>query len=178
MSKSGALSPKTLERVAATGVSLQVGIRETADDIMYHELGHNYTAAYGVGTPNNWLGEFLASYLSEAYRTDAPQSPRSRVFADALREWLDGPRPKYTTLEDLERLYMSVGIDNYGWYQAQFEKRVMEVYRTEGLSFVQRVKDAFPATPSERLPVAEVLARLDKISPGWVDWAASLARSR
>jgi hypothetical protein len=142
---------------------------------MYHELGHVFAAAYGIGRPNLWFGEFMAGYFAEAYRADAPDESRLQVFSDLLSEWLArGSKPVYTSLDDLERLYASMPASNYGWYQAQFEKRGKDVYREQGFSFIQRVRAALPASEGRALTVTEVLARLEKISPGFEAWARSL----
>jgi hypothetical protein len=87
---------------------------------------------------------------------------------------LEGPRPKYTSLEDFERLYSGVGPKNYGWYQGKFFQRVAQVYDAKGLSFIAEVLKAFPAAEGESLPVDVVLQRLEKISPGFIEWSKDL----
>ena len=118
-----------------------------------------------------WFNEFLANYLMEAYLAEA--APRSRVFGVARRDWFITLKPRYTSLDDLERLYIGVGAENYGWYQSHFERRVVSVYRAQGFDFLRRVKTTFPAG-SAPAPVPDVLDRLESISPGFMEWAKDL----
>ena len=97
-------SSEALQALDATGLSFEQGMREAADDLLYHELGHIYTVAYGIGPPNMWFNEFLANYLMEAYLAEA--APRSRAFGVARRDWFITLEPRYTSLDDLERLYI------------------------------------------------------------------------
>jgi hypothetical protein len=144
---------------------------------MYHELGHVYTQAYGIaprrvsGNAAHWLNEFLATYLWVAYETDVarPRDP-GRIFMAALANYhLATYRPQGVTLEAIG----GNGV-RYSWFQFQFIRRAEQVYKAQGLAFFQRVRDAFPPT-SESISVQESLARLEKISPGFVKWAADLA---
>jgi hypothetical protein len=51
---------------------------------------------------------------------------------------------------------------------------VFPVFRTEGIDFLRKVKDAFPSLANETLTSDEVLVRLEKIRPGFQAWATSL----
>jgi hypothetical protein len=66
--------------------------------------------------------------------------------------------------------------ENYGWYQGQFLEQVKRVYADQGLELLSRVRAAFPAgsAPHHQLGNAETLKRLEKFSPGFTAWAASL----
>jgi hypothetical protein len=162
--------------VRSTGVSLEDGVRLAGDAAMYHELGHILVPAYGIGQPNLWFGEFVATYMSHAYQADAAPDPRVPVFADLLRDWLaSASQPTYTSLDDLERHYLSMDLVNYAWYQAQFETRAIEIYKTEGLAFLSRLKAALPLPEERALSASDLLARLERIGPGFVAWGESLA---
>ena len=65
-------------------------------------------------------------------------------------------------------------MSDYGWYQAQFEKRAADVYKAQGLAFLKRAKDVLPPT-NQPIAVDEALKRLEQVSPGFVEWAASLS---
>ena len=145
---------------------------------MYHELGHIYAAAYGIAIPNRWMDEFLANYLATAYMSEQPTSPCSSRSLVKLHRWIpQGPRPKHTTLEDFERLYMGVGFQNYGWYQGEFTRRAEEVSKTKKLDFLKEVKAAFPPHEKRPVPVDVSLERLEKIdqSGKFLEWARQLA---
>jgi hypothetical protein len=117
----------------------------------------------------------MANYFLYAYQLETGSNPLASLLDELRREWVANLTPAHTSLDDLEHQYIGVGIDNYGWYQARFEERVAEVYRTQGFAFVSRVREIFPAKETRRMPVADVLARLETISPGWKTWAESLA---
>lgn len=171
------LPDAALKAIASTGLPFEESIREFGDGIMYHELGHIYAEAYGIAIPNRWVNEFLANYMSIAYTAEQPANPQLEKFRDIVSAgFLDGPRPKHTTLDDFERLYASVGFQNYGWYQTQFTRRAKEVYKTKKLDFLKEVKVAFPPDERRPIPVDVTLERLEKISPGFLDWARQLAR--
>jgi hypothetical protein len=143
---------------------------------MYHELGHIYTAVYGISPPNQWVNELLANYLSTAYTAEQPAAPQFEKFLGMLSAAsIKGPRPRHTTLEDFERLYSGVGFDNYAWYQQQITRRAKDVYKTKKLDFLKEVKAAFPSNETRPLGVEVSLERLERIAPGFLDWARELA---
>lgn len=67
-----------------------------------------------------------------------------------------------------------MGLQDFGWYRGQFEKRAAAVYKTQGFGFRKRLKAAFAPTPKP-LSVDETLTRLERISPGFVQWARDLS---
>jgi len=160
----------------AAGIPAEHGMRLTDDFFLYHELSHIYADAYGITSWNNVVREFMAAFLEVAYHAQVSFDTRDRLFYETWLtpgNWASGQQPKNTSLDDFERLL--VGVDNYGWYQAQFEKRAEILYKAQGLAFLEGVKAAFPhGTP--RLTVPETLARLEKISPGFIEWAERLSR--
>ena len=167
---------KAIESSAEGLFSFDEGMRELGDSIMYHELGHIYTVAYGISPPNQWVNELLANYLSTAYTAEHPAAPQFEKFFGMLSAAsIKGPRPKHTTLEDFERLYSGVGFDNYAWYQQQITRRAKDVYQTKKLDFLKEVKAAFPSNETRPLGVEVSLERLERIAPGFLDWARELA---
>jgi len=177
MRKRGLPSETLAKRLSASGLSLEQAMRASADEVMFHELGHNYAAAYGISAPNNWFGELLATYFADVYRIETRSNSLAPILDDVGREMFAKVTPEHTSLDDFERLYLSVGVENYVWYQRRFEERAEEVYKTQGFAFVARIRDLFPKdTP--RMRVDDVLARLETVSPGWKDWAERLARMK
>jgi hypothetical protein len=160
-----------VKRLEATGLPMEEGFRLAVDGIMYRELGHIYADAVGLPLRANWLSEFFADFLWMAYFTDGSVDPRAVAYTDTWRAWRLSLNPTNTSLEDFDRLYFSVS--NYGWYQAQFEKRAEDVYKAQGLAFLQRARDVLPPT-NQPIAVDEALKRLEQVSPGFVEWAASL----
>ena len=160
---------KELERL---GFDYEQATDKTVELIGLHELGHVYGQLLGfkTGQPNKWFGEFFASYFAYTYLS-AKQPKLARVFEIMTSERAEiTPTPRYTSLEDFEKLYAGVGPDNYGWYQGKFMGRVVEVHRSKGINFIKRADAAFP--PEEGvLPVDVVLSRLDGIASGFTAWA-------
>jgi hypothetical protein len=175
LQKPGVLSPDIAAAVKATGLSFEEGMRLWSDETMYHELGHIYTIAYGIEV-DGWLNEFLAQFFTVAYDAEAaPPAGPVRAFSDALRHFtLHTYKPKRVALEDIQHGASAYPAD-YAWYQYQFLVRAEDVYKAQGMAFLARVKDAFPPGDGP-LSVDETLARLEKISPGSVEWARNLAR--
>jgi hypothetical protein len=170
------LPDAALKAIESTGLSFEEGMREFGDGIMYHELGHIYAAAYGIAMPNRWVNELLANYLSIAYTSEQAANPQLEKLGEILSSgFIRGPRPTHTTLEDFERLYLGVGARNFGWYQMQITRRADEVYKTKKLAFLKEVKAAFPPYEKRPVPVDVSLERLEKIAPGFLDWARQLA---
>lgn len=172
MTEPGALSPDVLTSLKATGLPMEYGIRLAVDGVMYHELGHVFADAVGLPPRASWLSEFFADFLWMAYFTDGSADPRAVAYTDAWRAWRLSLNPTNTSLEDFDRLYF--GVSNYGWYQAQFEKRAADVYKAQGLAFLKRAKDVLPPT-NQPIAVDEALKRLEQVSPGFVEWAAGLS---
>jgi hypothetical protein len=165
-----------LEAIESTGVPFEEAMRKRGDSIMYHELGHLYTGAYGIAVPNRWVNEFLANYLATAYESENPPDPQLRKFREIMGQASDRlPRPAHTSLEDFERLYTGMDFQNYVWYQRQLTRRAEEVYEAEGLDFLTQVKAAFPPGEPRPVPVQVSLERMESIVPGFLEWARQLA---
>jgi hypothetical protein len=170
------LSPATLKKLKSSGYTFEQGAVKFVDLIGLHELGHTYAVSLGLvpPRPNQWFSEFLASYFAYAYLREKRPKLATLFHIMAADLALQGPRPKHTSLADFERLYSGIGPKNYGWYQGKFFQRVAQVYDAKGLSFIAEVLEAFPAAEGESLPVDIVLQRLEKISPGFIEWSKDL----
>ena len=73
-------------------------------------------------------------------------------------------------MEDFEKYYSGVGPDNYGWYQANFESKANDLFEERGFSFIRDLKENFPAGEG-KLPNEVIINRLEKIAPGFKEWA-------
>ncbi len=151
------------------------------DLIGFHELGHTLTLNFGIDPKDQWFSEFLASYWSYAYISE--RHPEWKRVFDLLGR-PSKVRPKNTSLEDLERLY--TGVDDYGWYQGMFEARIREIYPRSGLKFLIDLRRDLPLTDSSpgyaapvrsRMPPQELIERLEKIAPGFKEWAVGFNSS-
>jgi hypothetical protein len=168
----------TLSLLQSAHISYQEAAREFVVHVGLHEIGHLQEVEYGIAAPNKWFNEMLASYFSYAY-LKARQPPVATVV-EALDQIPLKPMP-HTSLEDFEKLYLDVGMENYVWYQQQFERRAIKVYAEQGLEFLKKVKSAFPAagnspleTKKDELTPTALILRLERICPGFQAWASEL----
>lgn len=163
-----------LDSLAKLHLSWENAINEMVDLVAYHEIGHSFIAQFGIRAPNLWLNEMLATYLAYAFmRARHPElASLWDVMCDAD---LAAYTPVHRTLEDLETLYSRVGADNYVWYQSQLQPRIRAIYSTQGFDFLRRVKEVFPIGTAT-LPPSEVLQRLERVAPGFTEWAKVFAQ--
>lgn len=169
------VAQETLKKIKSNGFTYEKAASKVVDLIGLHELGHTYTIAYGISRPNKWLSEFLAHYFAYVYL--AQTHPDWAGIYDAMHEVaFQSLTPQYTSLEDFERLYFGVGPQNYGWYQGKFVQKVIQVNKLKGLSFLAEVRKAFPLEEKAPVSLNEGLQRLEKIVPGFVEWADTLGK--
>lgn len=163
------ISPNLMKKVVETGLTYEEFARKMVDLIGFHEIGHPYAGIYGIGSPSSWFNEFVANYFLYAFLR--PNYPKDAHIWDlSTRIILDDYEPKYRTLEDFEKYYVRVGADNYGWYQANFESKANDLYEERGFSFLRELKENFPEGEG-KLSNEVILARLEKIAPGFKKWA-------
>jgi hypothetical protein len=169
------LPPEVAVELRNLGVG-DPGVKDLArfeqDKIVYHELGHLYTHAFGIATPRGWLSELLATYWWNAYTRDVYPAltalePRIQVLYPPL------PPPRHTSLEDFERLYPNIAFENYMWYQQRFGARLNEVLAQRGIRFLADLREALPLGRTEALTDVQLLERLERLSPGWQEWLAT-----
>jgi len=167
--------PAMLSRALASGKKWDQVKFEGCDGIGAHEIGHSVIRQLGIDPQTKWFSEFLASYVGYAYlKAKAPtQALANEIF------WtvgLDNSPHPFTRLEDFESKYEQLQREypgNYGWYQLALDQRVIEIYSRVGVEYLRQVRQQFPVGAT-RLESAQLLNKLDRISPGWKEWAAHL----
>jgi hypothetical protein len=162
-------TPAALKAFASGKLTYDEAARRYIRHPAFHEVGHALAFQYGIQTPSHWLNEMLASYFAYAYEKALP--PETAAIVERFTK-LSSPPVAYTSLPDFET-HRRMPPANYDWYQRQFEGRVVEVYNQEGLGFLTKVKAEFPAGTRD-MSVADTLARLEAISPGFEAWAKRL----
>lgn len=144
-----------------------------------HEVGHAVIAAYGIplGNGTHWLDEMLATYVMVAFISEV--HPDQTWVLD-VQQTFGGDAPQhYSSLDDFESNYEELGAkdgQNYAWYQSRFLEQARRIYASKGTGFVKAVRAQFP--PGAKLyglGNAETLRRIEKIYPGFGDWATKLA---
>jgi hypothetical protein len=135
-------------------------------------MGHLYAHAYGIDTwpEQKWLAEFIATYLAYAFmKNSRPKLARIwEVMTDSLAE---RQGYKYTTLADFENLYIQVGTENYGWYQARFQQLVSKVFEKMGMTFIHALKKIMIKNPRPAKDDPFRLVELDGICNVFSSWA-------
>jgi hypothetical protein len=155
-------------RLVATLGSVDLAVARFVDIIGYHELGHALAGASGFATESHWLNELTATYFAYAFlRAEHPEL--ATVFEELGAAKLDGYTPTHTTLANFDALYVGVGPSDYTWYQSLFLQEVTRIYEADGLAFLSRLEEVFPAgaTPAE---ADARLSQLEQVSPELRRW--------
>ncbi|MBC7897922.1 MAG: hypothetical protein H7066_21050 [Cytophagaceae bacterium] len=158
--------------VAAGGHGWPSASRRYVDYVGLHELGHTLVKAYGIQVRSMWFNEWLATYVGYSWLR-AARPADARLWEGVLQGYRDAVRPEHRSLEAFDRLYFGVGAQNYVWYQARFQQSVQAVHDMNGVTFLRRVKEAFPRGGS---PVSrdDLLKRLETLAPGFLPWAEGM----
>ena len=170
-SKKDQVSGVTLELLGELDISYDEAAATFVDLIGFHELGHIYAHQYGCDTwpDQKWLSEFVATYLAYAYMKEK-QPKLAKLWKAINNQNAFSTKAKHTTLADFETLYLGVGTDNYGWYQAKFYQKVEEIYAESGISFVHELKKLLAENPETSEDDLFRLKELSTISKGFSSW--------
>lgn len=168
LGKPGKVPQSILDELESHNLTYDDAARRMVDVIGFHELGHIYTRVYELATHRKWFDEMAASYFAYAYM-DAKHPKLLAVFEGVTQTSVDTVDPRFTSLEDFERIYINVSAENYDWYQSMFVKRISAIYPEHGLSFLEKAKAALES--NRNFTDEELLARLEEIAPGFIQWA-------
>lgn len=191
------LPAATKADIAAKCGSLSACTLKFADLIILHEISHIYVERMAFGRPNMWAGELAPDYLVYQYLRGG-QRPELGAWTlmNAVMARMD---PIVKSLDDLEQRRREEGaLDRLEPELPRLHGILMEripvVYERAGADFIPRLAKAFPKQEqptgcgtkglsagicrSQEVPEAEVLRRLDAITPGFTAWAASYGTAR
>lgn len=105
------------------------------DLIALHEMGHSYTAQAGLKMHRNWMGELFVNLMLHTFVAEEKHEllPALETFPNMV---VGGGTAEYkfTSLEDFERLYATLGMGpkNYGWYQSKLNLAAKDIYDAGG----------------------------------------------
>jgi len=168
-----AISDTARRLIASSGRTWAEASKRYVDFVGLHELGHAFASAYGIDVPSKWFNEWLATYFCYTYlRAARPKD--AKLWEGILQGYRDAVHPEHRTLETFERLYAGVGANNYVWYQARFQQQVERAHDAQGVTFLRRLKQAFPRGATRIASPDELLRRLDALQPGFRTWAATM----
>ena len=172
MANASRLPAEVVKLVEASRRPFAAHVADMVDLVGYHELGHLYVGEWGINPHTRWFSELLATYFGYAFM--AERLPELARTWEIVSRSDAGNTPEHRSLADFERLYSGVGADNYIWYQGRFSERVFAIFAIERLDFLRKVKDAFPGPPNQRLASDQLLEQLEKVRPGFKEWARSV----
>ena len=115
------------------------------DLLALHEMGHSYTAQAGLKMHRNWMKELFVNIMLHTYvaENQAERLPALEVFPNMV---VGGGTAEYkfTSLEDFERLYATLGMGpkNYGWYQSKLHSAAKNIYNAGGKQVLVKLWEA------------------------------------
>jgi hypothetical protein len=170
-SRSGTLFvPEHLER-ASTVRPPGLDYALAGEAVLLHEVGHLFfdkLSIQGSGFVNEMVPNlFMAAYIRAA---------RSDLVFMLGGPLASTPEPRYTSGADFIYLREYVGIDNYFWFQMHLQ-RLADFCLSKGSlsSVLAKIQAEFPGGRSYQLPVDQTVRSLDRLFPGFVEAAGSLA---
>jgi hypothetical protein len=105
------------------------------DLLALHEMGHSYTAQAGLKMQRHWMGELFVNIMLHTYVAEKEpiRLPALETFPDMV-VGRGSAEFKFTSLEDFERLYATLGMGpkNYGWYQGKLHSAAKDIYNAGG----------------------------------------------
>lgn len=112
------------------------------DLLALHEMGHSYTAQAGLKMHRKWMGELFVNIMLHNYVAEMQPEwlPALETFPGMV-VGAGSAEYKFTTLEDFEKLYstMGMGPKNYGWYQSQLNVKAKDIYEAGGKMVLKKL---------------------------------------
>lgn len=112
------------------------------DLLALHEMGHSYTAQAGLKMYRKWMGELFVNIMLHTYVAERQPEllPALETFPDMV-VGAGSAEFRYTSLEDFERLYETLGMGpkNYGWYQCRLHAAAGDIYNAGGKKVLRKL---------------------------------------
>jgi hypothetical protein len=169
-------SPEVGQAWARLGVSHEAAVDRVMDAWVFHEVGHLYVnSALGFRDVARWFNEFMATYMAYTFLQSREPATISMWNAVAL-DIVHGFKPSSLSLDDFNRLgLLKGGPETYGWFQSHFNLGVTAlIEQKKDADWFGELRAAGLDKDSRSLTTSELLARLDRITPGIKQWAEKL----
>ena len=105
------------------------------DLLALHEMGHSYSSQAGLKMQRKWMGELFVNIMLHTYIAEKQPDllPALETFPNMV-VGAGSTEYKFTSLEDFERLYETLGMGpkNYGWYQSKLHSAAKDIYNVGG----------------------------------------------
>ncbi|WP_157809518.1 hypothetical protein [Ulvibacter sp. MAR_2010_11] len=112
------------------------------DLLALHEMGHSYHGQAGLKMHRNWMGELFVNIMLHTYIAENRPDllPALETFPNMV-VGAGAAEYQYTSLEDFERLYASLGMGpkNYGWYQSKLHSAAKDIYNAGGKEVLKKL---------------------------------------
>jgi hypothetical protein len=171
---SGRLAPRSQQALAAAGVSNAEAPYRLNDLIGFHEVGHVVIWEYGLRQTQRWFDEMLATFVAYAFLSDR-HADEARVWDALMQSHIESLRPDFRDLDIFNARVDELPMETFGWYQAMVHQRAAEVYKAAGLQFLPALRKAGLTADVKYATAADLLQRLEEISPGFKRWARTVA---
>lgn len=143
--------------------------------------GHLLAGALKISSGNRFVNELVAQIFAVAYM--AAERPDLNWVLDDLAAGRShapilnppGYTPRYTSLADLDYLYMGVGDANYVWFQGAVLGR-LAVFLAKDQGFpvvIEKLQKAFPAAEQKQEKLEDINRHLESVRPGFLKAAGS-----
>ena len=167
-------APRSERALAAAGVSNAEAPHRLNDLIGFHEVGHVVIWEYGLRQTQRWFDEMLATFAAYAFLSDR-YPDEARVWDALMQRHLESLRPDFRDLDTFNARIEELPMETFGWYQAMFYQRAADVYKTAGLQFLTTLRKAGLTADVKYATAADLLKRLEEISPGFERWPRTFA---
>lgn len=165
--------------------SLEDAVAWISSNVWAHEWGHIVTGAFVGGRVEpgrfyHWLSETLANYLW--YAEIKSQSPEraflfesfARVIKEGCADWAPAGLPDLQLLEHFENNYVRMVSNDpwrYGWFDAWFALRAIDIFESSGYRFLRDVNPVVP-WPAGAGPLTheKIVEQLERHTPGFKVW--------
>ncbi|WP_152616857.1 hypothetical protein [Flavihumibacter solisilvae] len=122
------------------------------DLLALHEMGHSYTSQAGLKMHRYWMGELFVNIMLHTYI--AENQPELLPALETFPNLVIGAGTaefKFTSLEDFERLYptLGMGAKNYGWYQCKLHSAAKNIYNAGGDAILKKLWKALQTHQEE-----------------------------
>lgn len=140
----------------------QIDVDPFADLLVVHELGHLFHEQVPFDFPRLWLMELFANLCLHTYvaEEEPEQLPVWTTLPERIMD-LPVDRVRHRSLEDFERLYSDVGLENYVWYQFGLIVGAKRIYDAAGVDGLRRLYRTF-ATSETGLADKQLAERLEE----------------
>jgi len=140
-----------------------------------HELGHYFISRLSnAKPPDKWTNEFIATFFSYSFFKNYDQNSLKEfeLFHKIDRDFY---QPKYSTIADFNKVYMSMGVENYVWYHSNFYFLVEALYKCYGREFLHIYEEIFTKNSEKTFTTEDIIQLIDRDCSGEVKkWVNSI----